>query len=408
MDRSFEVPENILQRYTGDEANVPYFAIWRSNGELLRASRPVSEIPSPGLRERNAPVPQPRFRERGHFREVVVPGPGAMQVLVGRSIGAEQAELRQLLWLLGATGIGVTLVGLVGGWLLSTRAVRPIQTITSTAQNISASNLSRRIDVTETESELGALAGVLNAMFTRLEAAFDRQVRFTADASHELRTPLSIIYSNAELALGKPRTAEEYHETIETCFRASKRMKSLVESLLVLARADAGKLEIRAEALDLKQAVEDCVEMVGPLAAEKGVQIKLDLQPLPLVGDTFRVNQVVTNLLTNAINYNREGGSVSVSTKAEGDWAVLTIADTGVGIAEADQTHLFERFYRVDKARSRALGGTGLGLAICKSIVEAHGGAITFTSKIGEGTTFTVRLPRAMGGVVPAPSHPMA
>ncbi|MGA2496776.1 MAG: ATP-binding protein [Tepidisphaeraceae bacterium] len=402
LERGFEVPENILSRYAGDEENVPYFAIWRSNGEMLRTSRPASEIPAPGIRDRNAPAPQPRFRGRGSLREVVVPGPGAMQVLVGRSIRKEQAELRQLLWLLGATGIGVMLAGLAGGWLLSTRAVRPIRTITSTAQHISASNLSRRIDVTETESELGALASVLNAMFTRLEAAFDRQVRFTADASHELRTPLSIIYSNAELALGKPRTAEEYRETIETCFRASRRMKSLVESLLVLARADAGKLEIRPEPFDLKQAVEDCVELVGPLATGKTVRIKLDLQPLSLTGDTFRVNQVITNLLTNAINYNREGGSVSISVQPEGDWAVLTIADTGVGIAETDQEHLFERFYRVDKARSRALGGTGLGLAICKSIIEAHGGSITFTSKIGEGTTFSVRLPRTAGSVLPA------
>ncbi len=402
FERGLEVPENILQRYAGDDENVRYFAIWRSNGELLRSSRPAADIPAPGVRERNAPPPQPQFRERADLREVVVPGPGAMQVLVGRSIHKEQAELRQLLWLLGATGIGVTLVGLAGGWLLSTRAVRPIQTITATAQTISASNLSRRIDVTETESELGALAGVLNAMFTRLEAAFDRQVRFTADASHELRTPLSIIYSNAELALGKPRSAEEYRETIETCFRASKRMKSLVESLLVLARADAGKLEIRSETFDLKQAVEDCVELVNPLAAEKAIQINLDLRPLSLVGDTFRVNQVIINLLTNAINYNREGGSVTLSIRQDGTDAVMTVADTGVGIADEDQAHMFERFYRVDKARSRALGGTGLGLAICKSIVEAHGGTLTFASKFNQGTTFTVRIPRPTRAMVPA------
>jgi len=286
-------------------------------------------------------------------------------------------------------------IGLLGGWLLSARAIRPIKTITSTAQNISASNLSRRISLIETENELGSLAAVLNAMFARLEAAFERQIRFTADASHELRTPLSIIYSHAELALARDRSAEEYRKSIETCFRASKRMKSLVDSLLVLARADAGKLEIRREELDLSESAEDCLELVRPLAAEKKIQLKSELQSARICGDTFRLAQVITNLLTNAINYNREGGSVTIGVKADGGQAILTVSDTGVGIAQEDQKHLFERFYRVDKARSRELGGSGLGLAICRSIVEAHGGRISLASEPGKGTTITASLPIA-------------
>ncbi|MCY2951056.1 MAG: ATP-binding protein [Planctomycetota bacterium] len=404
FERRFEVPDSLLLRFEGEfavwrseEQSRPYFAIWRSNGQLLRTSKPALQIPSPDTRTPNSPAPSPQYRQRGDLREVIVPGPFAMQVLVGRSIRKEQSELRQLTGMLGVTGAAVTFVGLLGGWLLSKRAVRPIQAITSTARSISGSNLSGRISVTETESELGSLASVLNAMFARLEAAFERQVRFTADASHELRTPLSIIYSHAELALGKQRSPDEYRDAIETCFRASKRMKSLVDSLLVLARADAGKLEIKHEQFDLGQAVEDCVGLVSPLAAEKNIQLKLDLQPVTLSGDPFRIAQVISNLLTNAINYNREHGSVTVGLKSEGAYAMLSVADTGVGIPEDGQKHLFERFYRVDKARSREQGGTGLGLAICRSIIEAHGGAITFTSRLNEGTTFIVRLPQRPG-----------
>ncbi len=403
FDRHLEISYHLRGRFEGDVVTTPYYAFWRANGELLKTSRPSLAIPFPEPRHANSPASPPHFRERGDLREVIVAGPPGIQLLVGRSIGKEQAELRQLLWLLGATGAGVSLLGLAGGWLLSRRAVRPIYAITAMASGISASNLSRRINLAETESEMGNLAGVLNDMFGRLESSFQQQVRFTADASHELRTPLSIIYSHAELALGKPRSPEEYRETIDTCFRASKRMKSLVESLLVLARADAGKLAINREHFDLKDVVEECAELVSSLAAAKKVDLKLDLQSTPIHGDTFRMAQVVTNLLTNAIHYNREGGSVTVAlaaTAGEGTAgtdgaAVLTVTDTGVGIAEEDQKHLFERFYRVDKARSRELGGSGLGLAICKSIVEAHGGTIMFTSKLGEGTSFVVRLAHA-------------
>lgn len=392
FERRFDVPEGLMRRFEGDEDNAPYFAIWRSNGQVLKMSRPLLEVSHPGRRQPYSAPPPPHFRQRDHFREVIVPGPFGMQVLVGRSIEKEQSELNQLAGLLAATAAGVTIVGLVGGWMLSKRAVRPIHVITSTAQSISASNLSRRINLTETESELSTLADVLNAMFARLEAAFERQVRFTADASHELRTPLSIISSHAELALSKPRTADEYRDTIDVCFRASKRMKSLVESLLTLARADAGKLEMKSEQFDLSKAVQDCADLLEPLAAKRKVHLTLNLQPTAVAGDAFRIAEVITNLLTNAINYNRDKGAVNVTVTPEESTAVLIVADTGVGIAEEDQQLLFERFYRVDKARSRELGGCGLGLAICKSIVEAHGGTIAFTSIVNQGTTFVVRL----------------
>jgi two-component system OmpR family sensor kinase len=258
---------------------------------------------------------------------------------------------------------------------------------------ISASQLSRRIDVKETQSELGSLAQTLNQTFDRLEAAFQRQVQFTADASHELRTPLSIIYTHTEWALTRQRNESEYRQAIEACARASARMKTLVESLMVLARADAGKLDLRYENLDLSQSVRECAALLSPLADEKKVKINLDLQSVSIQADQNRVLQLITNLLSNAIRYNRPGGSVTISLSTEENAAVLKVIDTGVGIAPEHQPMVFERFFRADKARSRESGGSGLGLAICDSIVQALGGRIHFVSHPSDGTTFIVHLP---------------
>jgi len=263
------------------------------------------------------------------------------------------------------------------------------------AQQISASNLSRRIDARGTQSELGTLAAVLNDTVARLEAAFQRQVRFTADASHELRTPLAVIHTNVQLALSRERSAAEYRKMLETCLRASNRMKNLVDSLLMLARTDAGQLVLQCSTSDLHNVVAECIAMVAPLAEEKRVTVESDLHSVCVSADSSQIAQVVINLLTNAIRYNREGGRVQVSATTICQHAVLVIADTGVGIPPEGLPHVFERFYRADAARSRDDGGSGLGLAICKTIVEAHGGTIVAHSAAGGGATFTVRLPLA-------------
>jgi heavy metal sensor kinase len=262
--------------------------------------------------------------------------------------------------------------------------------MSAAAREISEKNLTRRLDVGE--SELGSLAETLNQTFARLDAAFQRQVRFTADASHELRTPVSVVHSQAELALARPRTAEEYKQTIESCLRASKRMKALVESLLVLARADAGGLELARGPVDLAAVVRESVALLEPLATERKIVVETELAPVTLDGDRTRLGQVVTNLVANAIRYNVDAGRVRVTLVSTVEESVLSVADTGIGIAAEQHPRVFERFFRADEAR--ASGGTGLGLAICRSIVLAHGGSIDFTSAPGAGTTFTVRLPR--------------
>ena len=269
----------------------------------------------------------------------------------------------------------------------------PIKQISDAARAISGSDLSRRIDLGRMKSELASLAQTLNETFDRLEGAFYRQVQFVADASHELRTPLSIIHTSSEVALNRLRTPDEYREAIETNLRTSRRMKSLVESLLILASADADALELKYDRVDLRQIANESAMMLAPMAMQRNVTFQVAGESVVVSADRNRIGQLITNLFSNAIKYNRQGGSVTISV-AEGDTAALVkVIDTGIGISMEDQPHVFERFFRADKARSRESGGCGLGLAICQSIVLAHGGSISFSSEPGKGTQFTVRLP---------------
>jgi heavy metal sensor kinase len=293
-----------------------------------------------------------------------------------------------------AVGSIVLILTLAAGWFLTGRALAPIARISEAAAAVSASNLAARIDVAEMETELGDLATTINSTFDRLQRAFDQQTQFTADASHELRTPLSIVLAQADLTLKRTRSVAEYQDALETIRRSARRMKSVVEGLLVLARADTGALALVKEEMDLAPAVEDACRLLAPLAAERSVNLETRLQPLLAWVDRERFAELMANLIGNAIRYNREGGRVEVCLQNKNGDALLEVADTGIGIPEDELPHVFERFYRVDKARSRALGGSGLGLAIAKWVVEAHGGRITVASQAGHGTTFNVWLPR--------------
>ena len=340
-----------------------------------------------------APPLPPAVRTRGQMRELFRFLPRGQCLLVGRSLAPDVAAMRRLaLWLVAA-GTAVLALGLAGGWWVATRAIRPIEAISATAVKIAGGDLSQRINAADTDSELGRLAGVLNSTFARLEATFTQQARFTSDASHELRTPVSVILSQTQTALARERPAPEYREALEACQRAARRMKILTESLLDLARLDAGQEPMKQERFDLLRVASECVEMVRPLAAERGIQIHCDVAALECLGDAGRIGQVVTNLLTNAIHFNRDQGEVRLTARTEGSVILLTVADTGQGIPPEDVPHLFERFYRADKSRSRIQGRNGLGLAICKAIVEAHGGTLAVSSQPGVGSTFTVRLP---------------
>jgi heavy metal sensor kinase len=328
------------------------------------------------------------------YRETFDQLPSGEMIIVGCSIAPELQELRFIALTLTGVGTGILLLGLTVGGRLVSRALKPVDAISATAAKIAAGDLSQRINVAEAESELGQLAAVLNSTFARLETAFAQQKQFAADAAHELRTPVSVMLTQTQTALNRERDAAGYKQTVEACQRAAQRMRKLIESLLQLARFDAGQETLNHRPFDFSQAIADGVELVQPLADERGVKILSALAPLELAGDPERLAQVVTNLLVNAIQFNRAAGEVRVKLAAQNGLAVLTVADTGPGIAPADLPRVFERFYRADKSRTGA-GNAGLGLAICKAIVEAHGGTLEVASVEAVGTTFTVRLPLA-------------
>ena len=336
----------------------------------------------------------PKTIQFGDLQFVVEILPSSEAIEVGCSLKPLHAELRSTVLHLAGVGGLILLVGLAGGWWFVGRALWPVSEISETAAKISAGDLSQRINVAEAESELGQLAAVLNSTFARLETAFAQQKQFASDAAHELRTPVSVILTQTQTALNRERDAESYKQTVEACQRAAQRMRKLIESLLALARFDAGQEVLNRLPVDFSKLIPDCVELVQTLADERGVKICCELSPLEINGDAGRLAQVVTNLLTNAIQYNRPEGEVCVKLAAQNGLAVLTVADTGQGIAPEDLPRVFERFYRADKSRTGG-GSAGLGLSICKAIVEAHGGTIEAAGQENAGTTFTVWLPMA-------------
>lgn len=388
------IPFDYRRRFGKDDRDQPHFVVWRGE-HVYAASLRNEEIPprqpAPKTGERSAGW---GYHDRGIFREVILNTSEGFEILVGRSTEKQAVKLARLSGQIVLSGLGVLLIGLVGSWWLARRALRPIAKITVTAEAISASDLRRRIDVEGTESELGQLATVLNRTFARLGAAFERQARFAADASHELRTPVAVISTQAELALARERTSAEYRQALEACLRAAARMRSLVEELLLLARADAGQLIQRRERCDLRDTIESILTMLKPMSETHSVSLQSTLAECEVIGDPERFADVVRNLVENAILYNRAGGEIAIALEVLDGEAVLTVTDTGIGIAEEDQAKIFERFFRADEARSRERGGNGLGLAICKETVEAHGGTIALSSRLGEGTQVTVRLPR--------------
>jgi two-component system OmpR family sensor kinase len=383
--------------FDAEDASGFYFVVWsRDDSVLARSTNAPAIVPVPIRPEARGPQP-PRFREP--YRESFLITPPGEIVLVGRSIAREKAELRRVALILSSVGGVILLLGLAGGWWLASRAIRPIRDISGTALKIAGGDLSQRINVADTENELGQLASVLNSTFTRLDKAFAQQQQFTSDAAHELRTPVSVILTQTQTALNRERNAGEYRETVEACQRSAQRMRRLIESLLELARLDAGQETLRRAPFDLARTVSDCVELTRPLAADRGIIVYTELQRVECEGDAERVAQVITNLLSNAVHHGHQGGAVRVATRRDGEFAVADVSDNGPGIPAEHLPHVFERFYRVDAARTTSSGRSGLGLAISKAIIEAHAGSIQVFSEPGKGSVFTVRLPVGSIGV---------
>jgi len=314
-------------------------------------------------------------------------------LVVGRPMKDIHAALEQLWRILLISGpLTVVLAG-GGGVFLAGRAFKPVEEITNTARKIEESDLSRRIDV-QTKDELGRLAAALNRMIERLERAFERQKQFTGDASHELRAPLAIIQAESTLAVQKERSPEEYQKSMGIIAQEAENMSSVINQLLTLARADSGKEQLKFENVDLSQFARDLCSDVEMLCSEKGFRLRLKLpSQLWVKGDVRSLRRLVHNLLSNAMRYTPRGGAIAVALRRKDDQAVLSVADTGIGIPPHELPLIFERFYRVDKARSRSEGGSGLGLAICRHIAAVHGGCIEVESQVGKGSIFHVKLP---------------
>jgi len=381
-------PEAAAYDGTGDDRNF-YFVIWLRNGpRITRSAGAPDGVPRPEGRQ------QEGQRTRGEWREAFFMTAPQDYVLVGASTAGDAAALRRFAVILAGVGSGVLALGLVGGAWLVRRALRPIGDISATASRIAQGDLSQRIGLDGTAGELGQLAAVLNDSFARLEAAFARQARFTGDAAHELRTPVTVILTHAQNGLAAAGGTPEHREAFAACQRAARRMRGLIESLLQLARLDAGETVVRTP-FDLAEVARGCLEFIRPLAEEKGVELHAELAPAPCRGDARRLDQVVSNLLDNALHHSGEGGHLSVRTGTEEGGAILVVADTGAGIAPEHLPLIFDRFYRADPARTAAAGRSGLGLAIVQAIVAAHGGSVQVASRLGEGSTFTVRLPAA-------------
>lgn len=301
---------------------------------------------------------------------------------------------------IGAFPVALILAG-VCGYFLARRSLAPIVTMSSQAAKIGSSTLNERLIVKNENDELGGLAKVFNALLSRLEASFNQQKQFMADASHELRTPLAIVRGESEVAISKQdRPVAEYRESLAIVHDESLRLTKIVDDLFTLARADSGQLKPQLSPVFLDEILIDCVHAAGSLARNRKVAIELaTIKEMKLDGDESLLHRMFLNLLDNAIKYNRDGGSISVRASVEDDVYSVLIKDTGQGIPDGDREEIFKRFYRVDRSRTRdnieGKNGVGLGLSIAAWIAEAHRGSLRLKESDSHGSVFEVRFPRS-------------
>lgn len=320
----------------------------------------------------------------------------------GASYEPIQQMLRSLLifLLIGTPAIMIAAAG--GGYALMTRPLRPVVELTEKAEVVGRHDLGERLPILKSDDELERLSLALNRMIERLEETVAHNRRFSADASHELRTPLTIIRGEIESILQSQTLSAAVAEGLGSALEESDRMYHLIENLMTISRLEDGAESIKMVPLDLTSLARSTRDHLSLLAEEKSIELTCEFGPaVYIVGDPLRMTQVIVNLLDNSIKYTASGGSVRLSVKAEDDMAVLTVADTGIGVPASCLPFIFDRFYRADQARSRESGGMGLGLSIVKSICSAHGGSISASSVEGAGTTVTVKMPPLRDGCDP-------
>jgi heavy metal sensor kinase len=388
------------------ETNARFIRITRADGQVLYASG----APKDGAFDPSQ-VPSLAGAAPGDFSRKVPLGAGALliasrsatgsdgtryRVEVGVSAQPAQQTLTHVLIML-AVGLPVAVcVAVAGGFILVRRSLEPVARIAAKAEAITQHNLSERLPVVESGDEIERLSVSLNHMISRLEDAIHGSKQFVADASHELRTPLTVMRGELESLAQDGELRGDTRESLGSVLEEVERLQEIVDSLFALSRMDAGEAPAEWVRFDLAELAATTAEQMSLLATDKNVSVACDSSPgVTVEGDRARLKQVIVNLLDNAIKYTPSGGGVRLSVRSEGGYAVLEVADDGIGIPAEALPHVFKRFYRVDGSRSREQGGAGLGLAIVKSICSAHGAEVEVRSSPGRGSTFRVRQPLA-------------
>jgi signal transduction histidine kinase len=396
------------------EAGRDYLVVADTAGQVLALSDVTRSLSSEALEGLTAPLDTLHLTRHGgelslgppigKVRYLVLPVDGAGPSVGGLLVATPTRQasfgptdlLRSMLLI---APVILVSAGLAGYWLAGT-SMRPVEGIMDEVDAISdGRSLHRRLAVPLSGDEMARLAVTVNGMLARLEQSFASLHRFTADASHELKTPLMVLRAGVERALVHPGIPADIMQSLDETLAQINQMTEMVENLLTLARADEGRAPLAVEVCDLRELVVDVAETAGILGEEAGVTAvhSMPETPVRLAVDRHRIREMLLNMVTNAIKYTPQEGTVSLGLEEKDDAIIFTVRDTGIGIAAGDLPHIFERFWRADPARSRTgdRPGIGLGLAITKWIVEAHGGSITVQSRPGRGTLFTVWLPKA-------------
>jgi len=381
--------------------DVPWIDAWSLDGRLVFGAGRQPGLPSPEGPPTSWPH-TPRtvgLADGAHVRTLIrtaTAGGRTLIVRVGRSESFVRQELGEFAAVLAfslpfAFGIAVG-----AGYLLARRALAPVSTMTMRARQITAERLEDRLPVENPADEFGQLAGVINDALARLERSFHALRRFTADASHELRTPLTAIRSVGEVGLRERRSEAEYREMIGSILEETERLTAMTDSLLMLARADSGKADLRPTSVDLGGLASGVAADLEVLAEEKRQHVQVDAEAdVAVTADRPTLRLAVINLLDNAIKYSPEDATIRLVARRRGSNGVLEVIDNGPGIEPEHLPHVFERFYRADHARSRTKGGAGLGLSIARWAMEANGGCIEVESEVSRGSVFRIVLPAA-------------
>ncbi len=395
-----------------------FIRIVRPDGSVMYQSGPPRDrsfdpamipVPPPGPRAADAEIVKANTPLVLELFALEPAGGGTYLVETGAPYAGIQRVLHGLLVIFLIGMPAVVAAAIAGGYFIVRKGLGPVNAITRQAERISSRTFSERLPVPQTGDEIQSLSISLNRMIARLEEAFEHINRFSADVSHELRTPLAIMRGELEAAAQLRHLPPELLELVGSTLEEIDRLSRIIDHLLIISRLDAGEV-LPKSPVNLGDLVASTVEQLHLLADERSIAIEQDVTPAVLVsGDPLRLQQMVVNLLDNAIKYTPEGGRVKVNVARNGSVAILAVADTGIGIPAESMPHVFDRFYRADKARTRDTGGAGLGLSIVKAICSAHGGKVSVSSSEGIGSTFTLELPfRSESEMLAGPSSPNA